>query len=107
MWNCEIMLENVAAPTTMKIGDEYVMVYRGIFHTIFKNGSFSQETGFDYTTASNSGMLFPPDPPGDPTLVKIDNVRHYTKQRLELLELEMRSLFESDKVKQKGLADFM
>ncbi len=35
------------------------------------------------------------------------NVSHYTKQRLELLELEMRSLFESDKVKQKGLADFM
>ncbi len=35
------------------------------------------------------------------------NVRHYTKQRLELLELEMKSLFESDKVKQKGLADFM
>ena len=36
-----------------------------------------------------------------------ENVRNYTKQRLELLELEMRSLFESDKVKQKGLADFM
>jgi DNA polymerase II large subunit len=35
------------------------------------------------------------------------NVRHYTKQRLELLEIEMRSLFENDKVKQKGLADFM
>ncbi len=35
------------------------------------------------------------------------NVRRYTRQRLELLELEMRSLFESDKVKQKGLADFM
>jgi DNA polymerase II large subunit len=35
------------------------------------------------------------------------NVRHYTKQRLELLELEMKSLFESDRVKQKGLADFM
>jgi DNA polymerase II large subunit len=35
------------------------------------------------------------------------NVRHYTKQRLELLDLEMKSLFESDKVKQKGLADFM
>jgi len=135
-------LENVAAPTTMKVGDEYVMVYRGtidqrystevpnnkiqlflwatskdgmsfekkgialdsrnsifqglldgpelvrwddgsirlyfwsyrgIFHTIFKNGSFSQETEFDYTTASNPGMLFPPDPPGDPTLTKIGN----------------------------------
>lgn len=35
------------------------------------------------------------------------NVRKYTRQRLELLELEMRSLFESDKVKQKGLAEFM
>ncbi len=35
------------------------------------------------------------------------NVRHYTKQRLELLELEMCSLFESDKVRQKGLVDFM
>ncbi|HEX7575153.1 MAG TPA: DNA polymerase II large subunit [Candidatus Methanoperedens sp.] len=35
------------------------------------------------------------------------NVKHYTKQRLQLLEIEMRSLFESDKVKQKGLADFM
>ena len=35
------------------------------------------------------------------------NVRHYTKQRLELLEIEMSSLFESDRVKQKGLADFM
>jgi DNA polymerase II large subunit len=34
-------------------------------------------------------------------------VRDYTKQRLELLELEMNSLFENDKVKQKGLADFM
>jgi DNA polymerase II large subunit len=35
------------------------------------------------------------------------NVKPYTKQRLQLLEIEMRSLFESDKVKQKGLADFM
>lgn len=35
------------------------------------------------------------------------NVRKYTKQRLELLDLEMKSLFENDKVKQKGLSDFM
>ncbi len=35
------------------------------------------------------------------------NVKPYTKQRLQLLEIEMRSLFESDRVKQKGLADFM
>ncbi len=140
--NAGLNLENVAAPTTMKIGDEYMMVYRGtvnqrysaevpnnniqlflwaaskdgmvfekkgialdsrnsifqglldgpelvrwdygsvrlyfwsykgIFHTIFKNGSFSQENEFDYTIASNSGMPFPPDPPCDPTLAKIDN----------------------------------
>lgn len=140
--NAGLNLENVAAPTTMKIGDEYVMVYRGtidqrysaevpnnkiqlflwatskdgmsfekkgiamdsrnpvfqglldgpelvqwdngsirlyfwsykgIFHTGFKDGSFSQETGFDYTTASNSGMQFQPDPPCDPTLAKINN----------------------------------
>jgi hypothetical protein len=140
--NAGLSLENVAAPTTMKIGDEYVMVYRGtidqrysaevpnnkiqlflwaaskdgmafekkgialdsrnpvfqglldgpelvkwdngsirlyfwsykgIFHTSFKDGSFSQENGFDYTTASNSGMQFPPYPPCDPTLAKINN----------------------------------
>lgn len=35
------------------------------------------------------------------------NISNYTKQRLELLKLEMRSLFENEKVKQKGLADFM
>lgn len=137
-----LSLENVAAPTTMKIGDEYVMVYRGtidqrystevpnnkiqlflwatsedgmsfekkgialdsrnsifqglldgpelvkwdngsirlyfwsysgIFHTTFKDGGFSQETEFDYTTASDPGKPFPPDPPGDPTLAKINN----------------------------------
>ena len=31
----------------------------------------------------------------------------YTKQRLQLVEIEMKLLFESDKVKQKGLAVFM
>ncbi len=35
------------------------------------------------------------------------DISNYTKQRLELLELEMKSLFENHKVKQKGLADFM
>jgi DNA polymerase II large subunit len=31
----------------------------------------------------------------------------YLKQRLELVEKEIRSIFEDDKVKQKGLADFL
>ncbi len=34
-------------------------------------------------------------------------IPHYTQQRIELLENEMRSLFENDKSRQKGLADFM
>jgi DNA polymerase II large subunit len=35
------------------------------------------------------------------------NIPHYTKQRIQLLQQEMKSLFENDKSKQKGLADFM
>jgi DNA polymerase II large subunit len=35
------------------------------------------------------------------------NVKPYTKQRIELLKKEIKSLFENDKSKQKGLADFM
>ncbi len=35
------------------------------------------------------------------------NIEPYTKQRIELLKKEIKSLFENDKSKQKGLADFM
>ncbi|HMK45179.1 MAG TPA: hypothetical protein VK436_01000, partial [Methanocella sp.] len=35
------------------------------------------------------------------------NVPAYTIQRLELLNLSIKSLFENDKSKQTGLADFM
>ena len=35
------------------------------------------------------------------------NIKPYTKQRIELLKKEIKSLFENDKSKQKGLADFM
>ncbi|MCD4809754.1 MAG: hypothetical protein K8R17_07635, partial [Methanosarcinales archaeon] len=34
-------------------------------------------------------------------------ISDYTKQRLELINLEIKSLFESDVSKQMGLADFM
>jgi DNA polymerase II large subunit len=34
-------------------------------------------------------------------------VSNYTKQRLELIDLDIKSLFESDVSKQLGLADFM
>jgi DNA polymerase II large subunit len=42
--------------------------------------------------------------------IKVANeygVSSYTKQRLELLKLEIDSLFKNDKAKQMGLADFM
>jgi len=34
-------------------------------------------------------------------------VSNYTKQRLELVKIEIDSLFKNDKSKQMGLADFM
>jgi len=34
-------------------------------------------------------------------------ISDYTKQRLDLINLEIKSLFESDVSKQMGLADFM
>jgi DNA polymerase II large subunit len=34
-------------------------------------------------------------------------VSSYTKQRLQLLKMEINSLFKNDKAKQTGLADFM
>jgi DNA polymerase II large subunit len=35
------------------------------------------------------------------------NVSSYTKQRIELVGLDMKSLFENDKSKQMGLSEFM
>lgn len=35
------------------------------------------------------------------------NVSSYTKQRIELIGYDMKSLFENDKSKQMGLSDFM
>ena len=45
-----------------------------------------------------------------PALVKVAEeygVSSYTKQRLQLLKIEINSLFKNDKAKQTGLADFM
>ena len=35
------------------------------------------------------------------------NVSAYTRQRIELIGLDMKSLFENDKSKQTGLSEFM
>ncbi len=139
--NLGLAFENVAAPTVMKIGNEYVMVYRGtinekysaeqvpnsntqlflwavstdgltfekkgiaidsrdstfkglldgcefvqwddgtarlyfwsysgVYHAIFSSNIFSDEE-FDFSTSSNPQEKFPSNPPGDPTLMKIN-----------------------------------
>lgn len=49
----------------------YFWSYKGVFHTEFKNNTFSSEATFDYTTNTDSKMEFYENPPSDPTLVKI------------------------------------
>jgi hypothetical protein len=49
----------------------YFWSYRGIYHTDFKNNSFSSEVAFDYSTNADPKKEFYENPPSDPTLVKI------------------------------------
>lgn len=46
--------------------------YKGIYHITYKNGIFSKDAIFDYTTNDNPLNQFPENPPGDPTLAKIN-----------------------------------
>jgi len=49
----------------------YFWSYRGIYHVAFSNNVFS-EPEFDFTNSQDSATPFPPNPPGDPTLAKIN-----------------------------------
>ena len=49
----------------------YFWSYRGVYHVNFADGKFSTPE-FDYTTDNNPRNLFPENPPGDPTLAKIN-----------------------------------
>ena len=51
----------------------YFWGYKGIYHIEFDNSKFSQNAVLDFTTATDPNMMFPQDPPGDPTLAKINN----------------------------------
>ncbi len=51
----------------------YFWSYKGVYHVTYLSGRFSAEAIFDYTTNSNALNPFPENPPGDPTLAKIDN----------------------------------
>ncbi|MEK6897809.1 MAG: hypothetical protein AABX28_00445 [Nanoarchaeota archaeon] len=50
----------------------YFWGYKGVYHVIFNNNVFS-DSEFDFTNSPDSTDLFPTNPPGDPTLMKINN----------------------------------
>ena len=50
----------------------YFWSYKGIYHVNFKDGNFTKEPVFDFTTSDNPLSEFPENPPGDPTLAKIN-----------------------------------
>lgn len=50
----------------------YFWSYKGIYHTVFKDNRFSEDTEFDYTTSTDKRVPMPENPPSDPTLAKID-----------------------------------
>lgn len=49
----------------------YFWSYQGIYHTVFENGKFNQNATFDFTNKTDNPGPFPANPPGDPTLGKI------------------------------------
>lgn len=51
----------------------YFWSYKGIYYITYKDGSFSRDAVFEYTTNDNPLNPFPENPPGDPTLAKINN----------------------------------
>src|SRR3989344_107789 len=50
----------------------YFWSYKGVYHINYNDRNFLQSAELDYTTSTNQYMKFPENPPGDPTLVKIN-----------------------------------
>ncbi|MBI4116716.1 hypothetical protein HY449_03145 [Candidatus Pacearchaeota archaeon] len=49
----------------------YFWSYKGVYHAVFSNNAFS-DSEFDFTNSPDSKNPFPLNPPGDPTLMKIN-----------------------------------
>ncbi|MCL5410503.1 MAG: hypothetical protein M1324_01460 [Patescibacteria group bacterium] len=49
----------------------YFWSYKGVYHSVYKNGKFSEPV-FDFTNSTDTNVKFAPNPPGDPTLAKIN-----------------------------------
>lgn len=49
----------------------YFWSYKGVYHSVYKDGEFSEPV-FDFTNSTDTNVRFAPNPPGDPTLAKIN-----------------------------------
>ena len=52
----------------------YFWSYKGVYHTTYENGLFVSTPTFDFTNSTNPNVAFSENPPGDPTLMKINNI---------------------------------
>lgn len=50
----------------------YFWGYKGIYHIEFTSGKFSQDPVLDFTIVTGPNIMFPANPPSDPTLAKIN-----------------------------------
>lgn len=51
----------------------YFWSYGGVYHTTYENGVFASTPTFVFTNSADSNVKFSQNPPGDPTLMKIDS----------------------------------
>lgn len=65
----------IDGPEFVMWDDGYVRIYfwsyRGVYYSVFGKGKFSEPV-FDFSTSSDPQNRFPENPPGDPTLAKIN-----------------------------------
>ena len=67
----------VDGPEFVKWDDDglrlYFWSYRGVYHVTYEDEAFSDDVVFDFTTATDPNVPFPQDPPGDPTITKMED----------------------------------
>ena len=51
----------------------YFWGYRGIYYSVFQDGAFS-ESVLAIEPDNPQNLMYPPSPPGDPTLINVDGV---------------------------------
>ncbi|MDP2720484.1 MAG: hypothetical protein Q8O75_00885 [bacterium] len=68
------LLGMIDGPELVKWSDDsirlYFWGYKGVYYSTYQNGQFTSPT-LTFATSTDSRVMFPPNPPGDPTLIKI------------------------------------